>query len=739
MRGALRRTGVKSPRHGRRFALHDPAHRAARASPPAFAMSRNELCACGSGKRFKHCHALIAASASGFPSGPSKLHLEALAAHKAWSLGRAEALYRQALAADPNDVESLHMLGVVHFERRRYREALECLWDAAERTGWNDATLRQNLGLLLAKFLAPAANARQEALVAAYVERERALAAAPAVAARVSVVLAVCNGAATIARAVRSVAAQTYAAIELVVVDDGASDETDRVVDDGMAKLALPARWIRGAGRGAAHAANAGAQAAAGNYVAFLHADDAFAPERLARMVAAIARPMPLWGFSQIGIANRGAASPRRRGARPRDFLAHEPPSFTMLARDVMESSGNLFIERELFLRLGGFPDVERGLGWAFAMRAARQVEPVPVAGDLYLRGDHAHAGAGAVADERRAAQLVSEAIAANPDATNEFCPQFAGNRELVLRAELRAGRGDRLPVDVLRSLAAEWRGRPDTPLPKRSNSGVAAMAQGDKAALVVLGMYRSGTSAFARALNLCGAFLPQRVAAAKLGLNPKGFWEPEAVTDLDVRLMEVLGAEWNRVGFELPRDGPLVEQFLTATRELLAGDYEDAPLIVIKDPRICVLAPLWDRALSEGGYRPAYVVTVRHPLEVAASIETQGDMAVAEGLALWLAYMRRVEAFADARGAGIVHVRYTDLLDDWRSVVRRIARRLDVPLDVDARAAEVDRFLEADMRTHRAGDDDFDAGLAGAAGDAIRTLYRRQLERCERDAVAAR
>src|SRR5512140_1127956 len=153
-------------------------------------MSRNELCACGSGKRFKHCHGLIAAPGA-LPGGPSALHLEALAAHKAWALERAETLYRRALAADPNDVESLHMLGVVHFERRRYRESLELLWDAAERTGGNDATLRQNLGLLLAKFLAPAANARQEALVAAYVRRERALAAGPAIAARVSVVLPV--------------------------------------------------------------------------------------------------------------------------------------------------------------------------------------------------------------------------------------------------------------------------------------------------------------------------------------------------------------------------------------------------------------------------------------------------------------------------------------------------------------------------------------------------------------------
>ncbi len=167
--------------------------------------SRNELCACGSGKRFKHCHGAQGGTVS---TGPSALHLQALAAHQAWSLTRAETLYRQALAADPNDVESLHMLGVVQFERRRYPEALDLLWDAAERTRWADAVLRQNLGLLLAKLLTPDANARQEALVAAYVERRRALRAMPVAPGSVSVVLTVRDQASALARAIASVAAQ---------------------------------------------------------------------------------------------------------------------------------------------------------------------------------------------------------------------------------------------------------------------------------------------------------------------------------------------------------------------------------------------------------------------------------------------------------------------------------------------------------------------------------------------------
>ncbi len=248
--------------------------------------------------------------------------------------------------------------------------------------------------------------------------------------------------------------------------------------------------------------------------------------------------------------------------------------------------------------------------------------------------------------------------------------------------------------------------------------------------------MYRSGTSAFARARHLCGAALPQRGAAAKLGLNPKGFWETEAVTDLDVRFMEVLGGDWNRVAFEPPEQGALVEQFLESAGEVLASEYRDAPLILIKDPRICVLAKLWDRALRARAYRPAYVVVVRHPLEVAGSIATQGDMPVAEGLALWLNYMRRVETFVEAGGADVIHVGYPELLADWRGVVRQVAARLDVPLDADARAAEVDRFLEPGMRTStRPWTPTWRLRSTGATAAAIRALFGRMLARSERDA----
>jgi glycosyl transferase family 2/SEC-C motif-containing protein len=703
-------------------------------------MNRNAPCACGSGKRYKHCHGRTEPAAT-IPA-TATAHIAAMTAHRSGSLGRAEAMYRQAIEDNPADVESLHMLGVVAFQRMRYREALIHLWDAAERIGWTDPVIRTNIGLVLAKLLSPQANARQEALVAAYVARERARKAETAPAVRVSVMLPVHNGARDVVRAIASVAAQTYADIELVVVDDGSTDDTATVVASCLQDFPFPAKVVTLEHQGAAHAANIGAQQAVGRYLAFLGAADTFAPNRIARMASEIARAEPLWGFSRTGAASDRADSGdsgrlRAEGLPSRDFTRDEPASFTLLGHDVAGSSGNLFVERNLFHALGGYRDIAHFRGWDFAVRAAEAVEPVAVDEVLYFhpRDDRAQRPL-AQAIDQMARQQVVDALTRDTSVANESCPQFIGNRDLLLRSELRAGRGDQLPVPLLRDLAAAWRTRVAEVQPATRRAST--RQHGARTALVVLGPYRSGTSALARVLNLCGATLPERVMPARIGINPTGFWESEAIGDLDARLLDHLGGDWNRVDFILPHGGPLVDEFRADLRELMAAEYGDAPLILVKDPRICVLAPLWQHALTEGGYRPVYVVPVRDPLEIARSMHARGDMPVAQGLVLWLAYMQRVEAFVDTGIEPVVHVRYTALLDDWRRVMRLIADRLGVALAIERRADEIDRFLKAGTRNQKVAESALDsyvaAHLANATGDAIRALHRRSLERCERD-----
>lgn len=94
---------------------------------------------------------------------------------------------------------------------------------------------------------------------------------------RFSVVIPAFNAAATIARAIGSVRAQSFPAHEIIVVDDGSLDATAEVVQAYGATV----RLIRQQNAGVSVARNAGAAAASGDWLAFLDADDWYAPDRL--------------------------------------------------------------------------------------------------------------------------------------------------------------------------------------------------------------------------------------------------------------------------------------------------------------------------------------------------------------------------------------------------------------------------------------------------------------------------
>jgi glycosyltransferase involved in cell wall biosynthesis len=96
--------------------------------------------------------------------------------------------------------------------------------------------------------------------------------------------MAVRDGAAFLAEAIESVRAQTLEDLELVVVDDGSTDQTPQILAD-FAGRDERIRVVRQHG-GVSRARNRGCREARGRYLACLDADDAALPDRLARQVA---------------------------------------------------------------------------------------------------------------------------------------------------------------------------------------------------------------------------------------------------------------------------------------------------------------------------------------------------------------------------------------------------------------------------------------------------------------------
>ncbi len=100
---------------------------------------------------------------------------------------------------------------------------------------------------------------------------------------RVSVIIPARNAAAWIRDALDSVAAQDHPALEVIVVDDGSTDSTASIASEFAGRLDL--QIIRESGRGPAAARNRGLDAATGQFLQFLDADDVLEPWKVSRQV----------------------------------------------------------------------------------------------------------------------------------------------------------------------------------------------------------------------------------------------------------------------------------------------------------------------------------------------------------------------------------------------------------------------------------------------------------------------
>jgi hypothetical protein len=226
--------------------------------------------------------------------------------------------------------------------------------------------------------------------------------------------------------------------------------------------------------------------------------------------------------------------------------------------------------------------------------------------------------------------------------------------------------------------------------------------------ALLILGMHRSGTSAVTRAVNLLGAEIGKNILLPGQG-NAEGFWEHYDAARLDHDLLQAFGHAWFDIR-RLPADW----QKQTASREALKGiktiiqqELSGHPLVAIKDPRMCLTAPLWIEGFEAAGFEVQCLLMVRDPREVVDSLQAREQWPRAPIFLLWAHYM--MEAVLATRTLKRSLITYDQLLEDWRGTLGRVARELELswPRDEAAASPDIDAFLHARHRHHVAPNSD--------------------------------
>ena len=165
----------------------------------------------------------------------------------------------------------------------------------------------------------------------------------------VSVIIPTYNRWPMIAEAVQSVLAQTFAAFELIVVDDGSTDNTARLLSSCDSRIKISSQPHAGV----AAARNAGVAMSLGKYIAFLDSDDLWSPAKLVAQVDFMERNSGVHICQTQEIWIRG-------GVRVNPKSRHRKATGDIFRRSLelcLVSPSAVMMTKELFDLVGGFDE----------------------------------------------------------------------------------------------------------------------------------------------------------------------------------------------------------------------------------------------------------------------------------------------------------------------------------------------------------------------------------------------
>ncbi len=172
----------------------------------------------------------------------------------------------------------------------------------------------------------------------------------------ISVIIPSYNCARYVGQAIDSVLAQTYKNIEIIVVDDGSKDETEKAVKPYVNRVT----YIKKQNGGPASARNVGLTKAKGELIGFLDADDLWLPDKLTRQLKVLQENprVGLVSCSSYQIDLTGKIIGEYKYVNPTD-----PQQFCrgFFMRNMVGGGSSSLVRKECFDKLGGFDETLRG------------------------------------------------------------------------------------------------------------------------------------------------------------------------------------------------------------------------------------------------------------------------------------------------------------------------------------------------------------------------------------------
>ena len=184
------------------------------------------------------------------------------------------------------------------------------------------------------------------------------------------------------------------------------------------------------------------------------------------------------------------------------------------------------------------------------------------------------------------------------------------------------------------------------------------------KDVIIVIGMHRCGTSTISGILSLAGYKVGNNPQETDF-FNQKGYFENIRFGIFNNDVLSALGGSWCDT-LRIPQNTwyyPSANSFREQLQTIINEEFANESAILIKDPRISVLLPLYCEVFHRMSIIPRFIINFRDPLEVAVSLKMRNNLSMASSFAIWMDHLLKAERFT--RNYPRVLLFYNDILKD--------------------------------------------------------------------------
>ncbi|CAA6826102.1 MAG: Unknown protein, partial [uncultured Sulfurovum sp.] len=217
------------------------------------------------------------------------------------------------------------------------------------------------------------------------------------------------------------------------------------------------------------------------------------------------------------------------------------------------------------------------------------------------------------------------------------------------------------------------------------------------KTAYFILGMHRSGTSALAGVLNIMGLEFGSELTKPSEKENPKGFFENIFVQVLNKKIFSENNSSWDDYTFDINNiEKKDIDKYIKEAKNILKDEFQYVDNFAIKDPRICLLFPIWEQACLDMEIEIKIIIPYRNPLEVAASLKKRNGFSYEFSFILWMKHFLLSENYS--RKYNRIFISFDDLIYKTPITLKEILDFLGIDLRKKMQE-NIDDFLDKNIK----------------------------------------